>query len=434
MTGGAYHHSTSRLGNGLTVVTVEMPHLHSVTVSLFVRAGSRHETPETNGLTHFLEHMIFRGCEGFPDSTALNAAMEDLGGTLDGFTMRELSSYHSTVHPSYLTEACEILGAMFRAPLFKDIEVERSIILEEILDGLDERGRVIELDTIAHREAFRGHPLGQSIDGPRRNLVRFSTDDLAEHWKRFCGARNMVLCVAGNVEPSQALAAAEKSFGMLPPGKRVKETPPPLPSDAPRFAYVRSDDNQTRVRFSFRTVPDVHLDFPALILLRRILDGGLSARLQVELVEKRGIVYDIGADLEAYADCGLFDFEFAVAHKKLPYAVEELGKVIVSVRDAAVPEHELDRIRRRARIGVEFVLDSAYDLGNWFGASHLFREPITPEARIAQLDGVTSDMVRRVARKYFDPSRLTIAAVGNADPATIRAAKRAVRKIVEALA
>lgn len=410
-----------------------MPHLHSVTVSLFVRVGSRHETPETNGLTHFLEHMLFRGCEGYSDSTALNAAMEDLGGTLDGYTMRELSSYHSTVHPTYLKQATDILGAMFRAPHFHDIEVERSIILEEILDGLDERGRIIDLDTIAHREAFRGHPLGQSIDGPRKNLVHFSNADLESHWRRFCGARNMVLCVSGNVEPSRALEAAEASFGAVFPGRRAKETPPPLPSDAPRFAYVRSEDNQTRVRFSFRTVPDVHPDYPALILIRRILDGGLSARLQVELVEKRGIVYDIGADLETYADCGLFDFELAVAHKKLPYAIEELSKVILSVRNEAVREEELERIRRRARIGVEFVLDSAYELGNWFGASQLYREPITPEDRIAQLDQVTPEVVRRVARKYFHPSRLTIAAVGNADRATIRGAKKAVQKFVEAL-
>jgi predicted Zn-dependent peptidase len=430
----AYHHATSRLSNGLTVVTVAMPHLHSAVVSLFVRVGSRHETPESNGLTHFLEHMLFRGCEGYGDSTALNSAMEDLGGTLDGYTMRELSSYHSTVHPSFAKEACEILGAMFRAPLFRDIEVERSIILEEILDGLDERGRVIELDTIAHREAFRGHPLGQSIDGPRRNLVAFSVEDLRNHWKRFCGARNMVLCLSGNIDPLTAHKVAERAFGDLAPGKRTKEIAPALPSDAPRFAYVRSEDNQTRLRLSFRTVPDVHGDYPALILLRRILDGGLSARLQVELVERRGIVYEIGADLETYADCGLFDFELAVANKKLPYAIEELGKVIVSVRDQEVDRGELDRVRRRARIGVEFVLDSAHDLGNWFGATQLFRDPITPEARIAQLEDVTPEMLRKVARRYLEPRRLTISAVGNADRSTIRTAKRAVKRFVEAMA
>jgi predicted Zn-dependent peptidase len=428
-----YQHATTRLGNGLTIVTVAMPHLHSATVSLFARAGSRHETPETNGLTHFLEHMLFRGCEKYPDSTALNSAMEDLGGTLDGYTMRELSSYHSTVHPACVGEAMDILGAMFLRPTFRDIEIERSIILEEILDALDERGRVIDLDSIAHREAFRGHPLGQSIDGPRKNLRRFTVEDLESHRKRLMVASNMVLAVSGAIDPAKVHADAERCFGALPTGKRAKELAPTLPSDAPRLLYVRSEDSQTRVRLSFRTVPEHHADFPALLLLRRILDGGLSARLQVEMVEKRGIAYEIGADLETYADSGLFDFELAVAHKKLPYAIEELSKVIVDIAKHGVTNEELERTRRRARIGVELALDSAYELGTWFGQAQLFREPVTPEARIEQLDSVTAKSVEHAARRYFSPSRLTIAAVGNAPPATIRATRKAVATFVEAM-
>lgn len=426
-----YQLATTTLPNGLTVTTVEMPHLHSTTLSLFARVGSRHETPETNGLTHFLEHMLFRGCESYPDSTALNTAMEDLGGTLDGYTMRELSSYHSTVHPDYVGQGLSIIGAMFQSPTFRDIDIERSIILEEILDSLDERGRVIDLDTIAHREAFRGHPLGQSIDGPRRNLRRFSVADLEKHRQRFLGAENMVLCVAGRLDPGQVLEHARRAFGQLQPGKRARETAPTLPSDAPRFTYVRADDAQTRVRMSFRTVPDPHPDYAALVLLRRVLDGGLSSRLQVELVEKRGIAYDVSADLETYADCGLLDFELAVAHKKLPYAIEELTRVIREIVADGVLEEELARTQRRARIGLELVLDSAHDLGSWFGATQLYRTPLTPEARIAELDQVTVDVVRKVAEKYLAPRRMTVAAVGNAPPATVRAARTTIARFVE---
>jgi predicted Zn-dependent peptidase len=429
----AYRTVYDRLPNGLPIVTVEMPHLHSATVSLFARVGSRHETDETNGLTHFLEHMLFRGCESFPDSTALNAAMEDLGGTLDGYTMRELSAYHSTVHPSAVPEALHIYGSMFRRPTFRDIEIERSIILEEVLDALDERGRVIDLDTIAHREAFRGHPLGQSIDGPRRNLRRFGVEHLEAHRRRFMSASTMVLCVAGAVDHVRLLPAALAAFGDLPTGRRAKETAPAMPSDAPRFAYVRTDDAQTRLRYSFRTVPETHADYPALILLRRVLDGGLSARLQVEMVEKRGIAYEIGAELETYADTGLFDFELAVAHKKLPYAIDELGRVMLDIVRDGVTEAELTRVRRRARMGLEFAMDSAHEMGTWFGQAMLFREPSTPEQRIDALEKVTAEDVRRAAATYFQPRRLTIAAVGNAPPATIRAAKKGIRAFVDAM-
>jgi predicted Zn-dependent peptidase len=329
----AYRHGLSRLDNGLTVVTIAVPHLHSASLSLFVRIGSRHETPASNGLSHFLEHMFFRGCDGFPDSTALNAAMEDLGGFLDGYTTRDFTGYHSSVHPSLVGDATEILGQIFQSPRFEDIEIERSIILEEVLDALDDKGREIDLDAIAHRDAFPGHPLGNSIDGPKRNLKRFSIDDLNAHRKAFYGARNMVLCYCGDIDPAQCRRYAARSFGRLARGRRAREVPPSrLPPNAPHLRFVRSDDSQTRARFTFRSTSDAHKDYPALLLIRRILDGGLSARLQVELVERRGIVYDVGADLEPYSDCGLFDFELAAQPRKLPYALRELGRVIIDLK------------------------------------------------------------------------------------------------------
>lgn len=430
----AYQHRVRVLDNGLTVVTIDVPHLHSANVSVFVRIGSRHETAETNGLSHFLEHMFFRGCDGFPDSTSLNAAMEDLGGFLDGYTTRDFSAYHSTVHPDCIETATDILGRIFKSPRFGDIEIERSIIMEEVLDALDDKGREIELDAVAHREAFYGHPLGNSIDGPNRNLRRFDLRDLEKHRKAFYGARNMVLCFCGRIDPAACFRFAKKSFGGLFPGRRAGEgKPPPLPLKAPRFKFVATDDSQTRARMSFRATSDAHADYPALLLLRRILDGGLSARLQVELVERRGIVYDIGADLEVYADTGLFDFELAAQHKKLAYAMTELGRVIAQLCQDGVTQEELDRVRRRARIGLEFGLDSTGELSSWFGATQLFHAPRPPEMRMAELEAVTARRVRDVARKYFRGERLTVTCVGAASAKEVRETKKVVRAFVRSL-
>ncbi len=428
-----YTSAITRLDNGLTVVTVSMPHLHSTSISVYVRVGSRHETQETNGLSHFLEHMFFRGCDGFPDSTALNAAMEDLGGHLDGYTTRDYSAFQSTVHPDYVGDATDLLGRMFVAPHFTEMEIERSIILEEVLDALDERGREIELDTIAHRGAFGDHPLAQSIDGPKRNLKRFTERDLKDHRGRFYGANNSVLCFAGRISPAACRRFAKKSFGKLFTGRRAAEGPRPRLLGRMSTRFVYSDDAQTRARLTFRVDPESHDDFPALILLRRVLDGGLSARLQVELVEKRGIVYEVGASLDSYSDCALLDFELAVAHKKLPYALEELGRVLLEVRNEGVGEDEIDRVRRRARFGVEFGLDSPMDLSHWFGAHQLWHEPIRPEARLAQLMGVNGQQVMRAARKYLAAPRMSFAAVGGASKAQVSAARAVLRKLTEQL-
>jgi predicted Zn-dependent peptidase len=425
-----YRHAVARLDNGLTVATVAMPHLHSACVSVYVRVGSRHESPETNGLSHFVEHMFFRGCDGFPDSTSLNAAMEDLGGHLDGFTTRDYSSFSSTVHPELVQEATELLGRMFVAPRFLDIDVERSIILEEILDALDERGREIDLDTIAHREAFKGHALEKSIDGPRKNLRRFSERDIDRHRRRFYGARNIVLCFAGNISTTACRRYARASFGKLFAGRRASEGSSPRLLESVPIRYVPTDDTQTRARLTFRVVPEDHADYAALILLRRVLDGGLSARLQVELVEKRGIVYEVSAALDSYSDCGILDFELVVAHKKLSYALEELGRVLVDLRERPVPPDELQRVQRRARFGVELSLDSIAELSHVFGATQLFREPITPEARLAQIEAVTPEKLQAAARTYLSRSRMSFAAVGGASRERVADARRVVRGLV----
>lgn len=430
----AYRHRVKKLDNGLTVVTIDVPHLHSANVSLFVRVGSRHETKRTNGLSHFLEHMFFRGCDGYPDSTSLNAAMEDLGGFLDGYTTRDFSAYHSTVHPDQVGRATDILGRIFHSPRFGDIEIERSIIMEEVLDALDDHGREIDLDTIAHREAFAGHPLANSIDGPNRNLKRFNVEDLEQHRHLFYGASNMVLCFTGRIDPAECSSAAKKCFGRLFSGRRAKEgRSPSLPDRAPRFKFVKSDDSQTRARLTFRAASDSHPDYPALLLLKRVLDGGLSARLQVELVERRGIVYDVGADLEVYSDCGLFDFELAAQHKKIAYAITELGRVISSLCIDGVSQEELDRVRRRARIGLEFGLDSTGELALWFGATQLFHDPIPPEQRMEELETVTTRRLRDVARKYFRGERLTVTCVGGAAAREVAEARKALRAFVRSL-
>lgn len=430
----SYRTQLYTLDNGLRVVTVSMPHLHSALVSVYARVGSRHERAATNGLSHFLEHMIFRGCDGYEDSTALNGAMEDLGGYLDGFTTRDYSGFQSTVHPRHVSEAAEILGQMFRSPRFDDIEIERSIILEELLDALDERGRQIELDAIAHTLAFEDHPLGQTIEGPRRNVKRFRVDDLHAHRERFYGARNMVVCFAGAIDARKCKRAAERAFGGLFEGRPSSEGKAPrLPPEPASSRFVHTDDTQTRTRLSFRTVCDMHADYPALVLLRRVLDGGLSARLQVELVEKRGIAYEIGADLEVYSDCGLLDFELAVAHRKLAYAYEELGNLLHTIRTEGVSEAELDRVRQRARIGLEMGLDSPGELAHWYGANRLFHEPLSPQARLARLEQVSAKDLTRVARKYLQPRRLTVAAVGGADRPTVAAGRRALRTLADRL-
>src|SRR3954468_15670657 len=192
-----YRVSRSVLPSGLRVITVETPYLHTANLCLYVRAGSRYETPATNGLSHFVEHMLFRGSSRFPDSFALNLGIEELGGTLYGERSRHYSLYQIPLHPRHIARGLEILGDLFSTPAFRDIDLERQIILEEILEDLDDRGRNVNLDDLSRLVAWDKHPLGYTITGPLKNVRRFKLADVRRHFRRFYGADNMVLCAAG---------------------------------------------------------------------------------------------------------------------------------------------------------------------------------------------------------------------------------------------
>ena len=215
-----YRVARARLSNGLRLLTIETPHLHTASVCLYVRAGSRYETPETNGLSHFLEHMLFRGSGRYPSSFALNLAIEELGGTLYAETGRDYSLYQITLHPKQVARGLEILGDLFSAPAFRDIDLERKIVVEEILEDLDDRGRNVNVDDQSRRLAWGHHPLGFPITGPMRNVKRFSLADVRAHFRRFYGAANMVLAVAGPLSAdSRAQARAARRSRACTPGR-----------------------------------------------------------------------------------------------------------------------------------------------------------------------------------------------------------------------
>src|SRR6267143_1785854 len=160
----------SVLPNGLRVVTVELPHLHTGMIAAYVRAGSRHEVPARNGVSHFLEHLFFRGSEAYPEGRAMNALVEDAGGSLNGVTTRDHGYYYSPIHPGHLETGIAVLGDMLQRPLFKDVEIEREVILEEILDEVDEDGRDIDVDNLSKRALFGDHPLAFKIAGTRETV------------------------------------------------------------------------------------------------------------------------------------------------------------------------------------------------------------------------------------------------------------------------
>lgn len=407
-----YRYHRDVLSRGLRVVTIETPHLHSAMVAVYVRVGSRHETPRNTGVSHFLEHLFFRGSARYPDTVAMNAAVEELGGNLNGITTRDHSYYYTPIHPQYVGVGLDILGDMLTHPRLTQMEIERSIILEEILDEVDERGRDIDLENLTKRHLFGKHPMGLKIAGTPESVRRLSKSQVKEHFARFYVRPNAVVTVVGAVDRQRVLEQVERAFRALPPGAPCSEDPPPPGPSGPTFRCVPHEEAQTEFRATFRTVPEAHPDFTVLGVIRRIIDDGLSSRLPFEVVERRGLAYAVHAGMEAYNDVGLFDVEAACSPTRSAQVLEATLRVLAGLCERRVSDDELERAKRRYRILLEFSQDSPADLAGWYGGTELFRPPESFATRCALVDAVTADQLREVARTYFTRENLSVLAVG----------------------
>jgi predicted Zn-dependent peptidase len=393
-------------------------------IALYVRAGSRHETPRVNGVSHFLEHLLFRGSEGWPDSVAMNAAVEAVGGNLNGVTARDHGCYYTPIHPDALATGVGILGDLVRRPLLKEMEVEREVILEELLDEIDAAGRDIDPDNLVKRLVFPGHPLGLKIGGTRESVRALRPRHLRAHLERFYTGENLVLAVAGPVRHAEVLELAERHLGPLPRGVRSSERPPPAWPDGPRLELRDHDDAQAELTVAFPCPPEHHPDYPVFLCLRRLLDDGLSSRLPFEVVEKRGLAYSLHCGLDTFADAGMLVVDGACAPRKVPAVLTEVLAVLAELAEVPVPADELLRVQRRHRMSLAFSLDSPADLAGWYGAGEVLSAPEGFEARCRRVEAVTAGDVQRLAAATFRRGRMAAVVVGRPGRRGERAVER----------
>ncbi len=404
------------LFNGLTVATVETPHLRHAMCSVFVRVGSRHETKANSGVTHLLEHLFFRGSLTFRNSRKMNAQVEAVGGNLNAATMRDMSTFFSPSHASGVSTVLEVLGDMLTRPLLTQLAVEKKVIIEEMLDEVDGRGRDIDVENLCKRALYREHPLSYKIAGTIDSVRKLKAAHIKQHFKRYYGAANMALVVAGPVRRREIVRLAQKSFRYAPTGERVEETPPPaLAFRKPGLHFVRLPEPQVEFRFAFPAVSEFHSDGLALSFIRRLLDDGLSSTLPFEIVERRGLAYSISATHDSFADAGSFDVDGACTSQNVLPLAEVLCSALQKLKLRRVSEALLQMHRQRYLMQLEFMRDSPSDLVGWVGSQILFRQPVSFEQRAHELKLLTPESVREVAKKYFRSSTLRLVAVGPGD-------------------
>jgi predicted Zn-dependent peptidase len=403
----------SALPDGLRVVTTPVHTSESVSVNLFVGAGSRGEDEKNMGVAHFLEHMAFKGTTKRPNAILVAEAIEGAGGVLNAYTSKELTCYWNHVPFDELERAMDVLADMLHNSLLdaEEITRESTVVQQEIKRTQDQPGAFV--GELLGRAFYGDHQMGWSIAGTEESVAALTRNDFINWIDTWYGAGNMVLSIAGNTTHEQVMSLARRLF---PNGRSA--TPPPLPplaGDLPADHVLgdQRDISQSNLALGMPALARNDPDRYVLMILNAVLGRGMSSRLFKEVRERRGLAYSVGSSVSRYSDCGML----AVSAGVSPENLEEATSVILSEVDRLttepVPPEELKKAIDYTVGSFRLSLESTMALGQRAGESLLTIGEIEPvESVVEKLRAVSADEIIRVARRIIDRKRTAIAVVG----------------------
>lgn len=411
---------TTRLENGLIVLTDRMPDVRSATLGFFFRRGSRHEPDELNGISHFIEHAVFRGTSR---RNALEIAIESdrLGGNLDAFTMHEETGFAIKVIDKQIAEAFDLLADLLVNPRFdeKELKRERRVIVEEI--KMTEDTPEDFLSEIFSREFFPNHPLGLSIAGTPKTVRKFNGEVTRKFHEENFNAQNLIVAAAGNVEHRQIVELAEKYFNQKSEDRNQKSEGhrKSEEGDLPQIAapiIIKKNRNLEQAHLII-AAPFVGAKSErryAADLLANALGGGTSSRLWQKVREEKGLAYSVGASAAMYRDCGVFSIFAATSPKQveqvLDISIEEMRRI---TRNGVAPE-ELELMKRQSIAAILLGLeDSSNRAGTLAHLEMTHGRQISVKETLQKIEAVSVEEIQELAREFFRTEKIAFAALGN---------------------
>lgn len=406
-------YSVDQLPNGVRLVTVSKPHLHSVELVCYLAVGGRCERPQQSGISHFLEHMLFRGTAEYATSTELERAFEAIGGAVNASTDAETTCFHSRIHPDFLSEGIALFASMLRRPQFNDMETERRIILEEAREDYNEHGQQVNLDNLMVKLLWPGHPLGESLIGSLETLEQIGINDLRRYYHDWYRPGQLVVCACGAVDRARALAAVKDQFGDWEAGPTpVIATAPPITAPAAEYCWVDDSDSQISLQIAFPLPGRNDQRTTAIRLLRRVLAWGGGARLPLRLREELGLTYAVDANCSLMNDTGYLAIDLAVAPKNLLQAVSELLNVLIELRTTPLTQEELTAVVKSYLFDIEFSHDHPESLAVRYGWGEQAGYLRSLDQDMRELKQLTAADLQNAACQFFRSEALKLVVVG----------------------
>ncbi|MCL5439218.1 MAG: insulinase family protein [Patescibacteria group bacterium] len=413
-----YHRTT--LPNGLRVISIPMPSLESATVLVVVGAGSRFENKNNNGISHFLEHMAFKGTKKRPSAIQISTLIDGVGGECNAFTGKEETGFYIKSAANQVELSFDILSDMLQNSLFdpKEINKERGVILEEI--NLYEDTPMRKIGDVYESLLYGNTPMGWDIAGKKEIIKKIHKKDFVDYMKNLYSANNIVIIVAGGIKHNKIVQFTEKYFGKMKRFDTLKYIKTIEKQKEPKLTVKPKKTEQVHIALGVRTVPVNHSHKYPLMLLASILGGGMSSRLFHEVREKRGLAYYVRTSSEHYEDCGNLTSYAGVDSKRVQEAVSVILSQYKKIRNgllnstSKVKVNELKKAKEFVKGHLILELEDSRSVAAFYASQELLEKQIdTPEQVLEKIEKVTVEDIEEVAKKYFVNKNLNLAVIGN---------------------
>lgn len=405
-----------KLKNGMTAIVVPQKGATSMTFMAFCRVGSRYESRDINGASHFIEHLMFKGTKRRPDTLTISKELDRYGAEYNAFTSKDLTAYYVKMDAAKTNLAADILHDMIFHSHYdqKELDRERGVIVEEI--NMYEDNPRMHIEDLLEEVLFPDSTLGWNIAGPRETIRTVPRQKLIDYRDAYYIPERMAVCVAGKIVPG-IWNTLEKTFGSVkPPQKRVDHNFEPFHSPAKlkdAVTFQQKNTEQVQLAMAFHALPLGHKDLPAASMLATILGGTMSSRLFIQVRERRGLCYSVNASHQPLEDIGIFGVMSGLDKTRVDEAVKVIWAELKKTTKELVKPEELRRAKDHVRGKLMLAFEDSATQADWYGKQWIFSGKIeTPEERLRKIEKVTPADIRRVAKQIFNPDKMASAVIG----------------------
>jgi predicted Zn-dependent peptidase len=400
------------LANGLRVITEAMPHVRSVSVGIWIGSGSRRESAEQNGLSHFIEHMLFKGT-GKRSAEDIARSVDSIGGNLDAFTAKECVCYNTKVLDEHLSQAFDVLADLVLHPMFReeDIEKEKGVILEELKMEADSPDYLVH--EIFSSNFWKDHPLGKPILGTRETVKKYDRAMVQSFYSSIYAPANMLITAAGNLAHERMVALVREHFEDVAPGEPLGADP--VPGTHARIALRNKKAlEQVHMCLGVPSYPLPHEERFACYVMNTLLGGGMSSRLFQNIRERQGLAYAVFSELNPYRDTGCLSIYAGTSIESAPKVVQSILKEFRQLKEQAVNDEELRRAKDHLKGSLMLSLESTGSrMSNLARQEMYFSRFFTLDELVESIELVTAADVQRIAQTFFDPKQIALTVLGN---------------------